>query len=229
VTDETHRAVVPAWHTVVLLLALLGLSLAGARSKNLPFAGAYGRAPGYVLVMVVEWLTVVFIWYGLSLRGVSLHDIIGGAWPRALAVLRDLGIAVAFLVISSLILSGIGHLLKATPNEAIRNALPRSPIEVVLWLLLCLTAGFCEETIFRGYLHRQFAALTRSGAGGVVLQGIAFGAGHGYQGWRYMLIISVFGILFGLLAQWRKSLRPGMLAHALQDGVGGLVGRHFLR
>lgn len=228
-TDETHRAVAPAWHTVVLLLALLGLSLAGARSKNLPFAGAYGRAPGYVLVMVVEWLTVVFIWYGLSLRGVSLHDIIGGAWPRALAVLRDLGIAVAFLVISSLILSGIGHLLKATPNEAIRNALPRSPIEVVLWLLLCLTAGFCEETIFRGYLHRQFAALTRSGAGGVVLQGIAFGAGHGYQGWRYMLIISVFGILFGLLAQWRKSLRPGMLAHALQDGVGGLVGRHFLR
>jgi uncharacterized protein len=229
VTDETHRAVAPAWHTVVLLLALLGLSLAGARSKNLPFAGAYGRAPGYVLVMVVEWLTVVFIWYGLSLRGVSLHDIIGGAWPRALAVLRDLGIAVAFLVISSLILSGIGHLLKATPNEAIRNALPRSSIEVVLWLLLCLTAGFCEETIFRGYLHRQFAALTRSGAGGVVLQGIAFGAGHGYQGWRYMLIISVFGILFGLLAQWRHTLRPGMLAHALQDGLGGLVGRHFLR
>jgi membrane protease YdiL (CAAX protease family) len=229
VTDETHRAVAPAWHTVVLLLALLGLSLAGARSKNLPFAGAYGRAPGYVLVMVVEWLTVVFIWYGLSLRGVSLHDIIGGAWPRALAILRDLGIAVAFLVISSLILSGIGHLLKATPNEAIRNALPRSSIEVVLWLLLCLTAGFCEETIFRGYLHRQFAALTRSGAGGVVLQGIAFGAGHGYQGWRYMLIISVFGILFGLLAQWRHTLRPGMLAHALQDGLGGLVGRHFLR
>lgn len=228
-TDETHRAVAPAWHTVVLLLALLGLSLAGARSKNLPFAGAYGRAPGYVLVMVVEWLTVVFIWYGLSLRGVSLHDIIGGAWPRALAILRDLGIAVAFLVISSLILSGIGHLLKATPNEAIRNALPRSSIEVVLWLLLCLTAGFCEETIFRGYLHRQFAALTRSGAGGVVLQGIAFGAGHGYQGWRYMLIISVFGILFGLLAQWRHTLRPGMLAHALQDGLGGLVGRHFLR
>jgi uncharacterized protein len=181
------------------------------------------------LVMVVEWVTVAFIWYGLSLRGVDLHDIIGGAWPRALAILRDLGISVAFLIISSLILSGLGHLLKAVPNEAIRNALPRSSIEVVLWLLLCITAGFCEETIFRGYLQRQFAALTRSAAGGVVLQGIAFGAGHGYQGWRYMLIISVFGILFGLLAQWRHSLRPGMLAHALQDGIGGLVGRHFLR
>jgi len=228
-TDPTHCAVAPAWHTVVLLLALMGLSLAGSRSQSLPFAGAYGRAPGYVLVMVVEWITIAFIWYGVSLRGFSLHDIIGGAWPRPLVVFRDLGIAVGFLIIASLILNGIGHLLKATPNEAIRNALPRSTIEMVLWVLLSLTAGFCEETIFRGYLQRQFAALTGSATGGIVLQGVAFGAGHGYQGWRYMLVIAVFGILFGLLVKWRHSLRPGMIAHALQDGVGGLLGGHFLR
>jgi uncharacterized protein len=227
--DSSHRAIAPAWHTVVLLLALLGLSLAGARSQNLPFAGTYGRAPGYVLVMIVEWITVAFIWYGVRLQGIRMHDLIGGAWSRPLAILRDLGIAVAFLVISSLILNGIGHLLKATPNEAIRNALPRGGIEVFLWLLLSLTAGFCEETIFRGYLQRQFTALTRSVGGGIVLQALAFGGGHGYQGWKYMLVIAVFGILFGLLAQWRRSLRPGMMAHALQDGVGGLVSRHLLR
>jgi uncharacterized protein len=228
VNNSTHRAVVPAWHTIVLLLALLGLSLAGARSQNLPFAGVYGRAPGYLLVMIVEWVIVVFIWYGVSLRGVRLHDLIGGAWPRPLTILRDLGIAIVFLIIASLILNAIGHLLKAAPNAAIRNVLPRTAIESILWVLLSLTAGFCEETIFRGYLQRQFAALTRSIAGGVVLQAIAFGAGHGYQGWRLMLIIAVFGILFGLLAQWRQSLRPGMMAHALQDGIGGLLGRHSL-
>jgi hypothetical protein len=31
------------------------------------------------------------------------------------------------------------------------------------------------------------------------------------------------GWLLGLLAYWRKSLRPGMLAHGLQDSIGGLV------
>jgi len=207
----------------------MGLSLVGARSQNLPFAGAYGRAPGYILVMIVEWVIVAFIAYGVSLRGLHIRDVIGEAWPRPIAILRDLGIAIVFLIIASLILNGIGHLLKATPNEAIRNALPRTGVEMVLWVLLSLTAGFCEETIFRGYLQRQFAALTRSAAGGIVLQGIAFGGGHGYQGWRYMLIISVFGILFGLLAQWRRSIRPGMMAHAIQDALGGLVGGHFLR
>jgi len=38
-----------------------------------------------------------------------------------------------------------------------------------------------------------------------------------------MLTICVYGCLFGLLARWRGSLRPGMMAHFLQDGVGGLL------
>ena len=38
-----------------------------------------------------------------------------------------------------------------------------------------------------------------------------------------MLVIMVQGWLLGLLAYWRKSLRPGMLAHGLQDAIGGVV------
>jgi membrane protease YdiL (CAAX protease family) len=38
-----------------------------------------------------------------------------------------------------------------------------------------------------------------------------------------VVTIGVYGCLFGLLAAWRKSLRPGMLAHFLQDGIGGLM------
>lgn len=93
--------------------------------------------------------------------------------------------------------------------------------------MLTLTAGFCEEVIFRGYLQRQFGALTRSVAGGIVLQGIAFGASHGYQGWKFMLLISVYGTTFGLLAWWRSSLRPGMIAHFVQDAVGGIVASYL--
>ena len=32
----------------------------------------------------------------------------------------------------------------------------------------------------------------------------------------------MLGSLYGVLAQWRKSLRPGMLAHAWADTYGGL-------
>lgn len=61
-TNSPHRSVAPARHTTVVLFVMLGLSLAGARAGNLPGIGAHGRAPGYVLVMMVEWVVVVFIW-----------------------------------------------------------------------------------------------------------------------------------------------------------------------
>jgi uncharacterized protein len=223
---RANRAVAPAWHTAIVLLAMLGVSLAGALTGNLPGVRAHGRAGSYVLIMMVEWATVAFIGYGVTLRGITMTDLVGGNWARPLAVLRDLAIAVGFLIISALVINGLGYLLKAVPNQAIRNLLPQGPTEVVLYLALTLSAGFCEEVIFRGYLQRQFTALAGA-SGGIALQGIAFGASHGYQGWKFMLIITVFGAMFGLLARWRSSLRPGMIAHFLQDGAGGLLARHF--
>ena len=56
-----------------------------------------------------------------------------------------------------------------------------------------------------------------------MLQGVAFGLAHGYYG-KLMLAIMLHGCLLGLLAYWRKSLLPGILAHGLQDALGGVVG-----
>jgi membrane protease YdiL (CAAX protease family) len=36
--------------------------------------------------------------------------------------------------------------------------------------------------------------------------------------------IACFGALFGLLAMWRGSLRPGMIAHAGGDILSGIFG-----
>jgi hypothetical protein len=36
-------------------------------------------------------------------------------------------------------------------------------------------------------------------------------------------------VLWGKCAYWRRSLRPGMTAHFVQDTVGGLIGRHLLK
>jgi CAAX protease family protein len=229
-TEPRYRAVASAWHTVVVLLVLTAFAFGTGRAGNAsPIGAVHGRVVGYAVIMAFEWALVGFIWLGLALRGVRMADIIGGNWMRPIAVLRDLAIAIGFLLVALGVFNGLGHLLKAVPGAAIRALLPRSPTEVFLYLMVTLTAGFCEETIFRGYLQRQFAALTRAAGGGILLQGIVFGAAHAYQGWKFALMIVVFGWMFGLLAHWRRSLRPGMIAHFLQDGVGGLLTRHFLR
>jgi len=177
----------------------------------------------------MEWLMLAFIWLGLRIRKQRMRILLGENWGGPRQILRDLGIGVLFLVGSNIVLSLISHLLKAAPNAATLALLPHTPAEIAVFSLLTVTAGICEEMIFRGYLQRQFSVFFRSAAAGVVLQGIIFGASHGYQTPKFMLIILVYGVLFGLLAQSRRSLRPGMFAHFLQDLVTGIAAGRFMR
>lgn len=225
----SHQAIAPAWHTVIILVVLLGFSLLSYNRGNLPGVGGYGRVRGYALTMVMEWALTVFMWYGIRRRGVRMRDLVGGRWNSITDFLRDFGIAFSFLIVCGLGVNGlVTFLLGAKTPPSVRNLLPQTPTEIAVFLMLAMTAGFCEEAIFRGYLQRQFAALTRSMSGGILLQGIVFGAAHGYQGWKLMVSIAIFGITFGLMAIWRRSLRPGMIAHFLQDGIGGILGSHLM-
>ena len=231
--DQTPPELVAApWHTVTVLLLLVGIGALSAWSASrLPAGttGGYFRIQSYALVFVWEWLTVAFIAWGVRRRGSGLSSLVGGSWPQASAIFRDLAVAMIFLFGSSVILGALQLAMRATPKAVVREILPQTPLETVLWILLSATAGFCEETIFRGYLQRQLSVFSGNLNAGLVLQGVVFGLCHGYQGVKSAVTIGVYGCLFGMLARWRQSLRPGMMAHFLQDGVGGLVMREILK
>jgi hypothetical protein len=181
------------------------------------------------MVLVWEWLTVAFIAWGVRRRDHPLASLIGGSWATGRAILRDVGIAVLFLIGSSMILGLLQFALRNRPTLAVRNLLPQTALETVVWILLAATAGFCEEIIFRGYLQQQLGCIAHNPIAGLFLQAVAFGVCHGYQGTKSMFVLAVYGCLFGLLARQQRSLRPGMVAHFLQDGVGGLVLREMLK
>lgn len=221
---DVRAPLAPWWHTVLVLLVLAAGSLAGARLHGLPripIAGMNTRVEGYLFALVMEWGMVLIIWLGLRSRGIPVRSVVRGTWGKPTFFLRDLGLAIAFLVIALPCLGIVSRLVRS--NYSPTAMMPRGPAELLLWLLLAATAGFCEELTFRGYLSRQFGAWTDSGVAALLLQGLAFGLAHGYQGWGMMTVITVFGWMFGALAMWRKSLLPGMLAHGIQDSSAGLV------
>lgn len=82
-----------------------------------------------------------------------------------------------------------------------------------------LSAGFVEEFVFRGYLQRQFQGLYGNTVVGSVLQVMVFSLGHYYQGWIRLVPVVLIGTLLTIVALWRKSLVPGMIAHGLGDGL----------
>jgi membrane protease YdiL (CAAX protease family) len=100
---------------------------------------------------------------------------------------------------------------------------PHTWIGLLVFIALSITAGFVEEIIFRGYLQRQIVALSGNIYVGLFASAIIFGAAHGYEGGRRMVLICVLGLMFGVLAWLRKGLRPGMIGHAIFDSFQGVI------
>ena len=75
--------------------------------------------------------------------------------------------------------------------------------------------------MLRGYLQTQVTARLRKVWAGALAQGLVFGVAHAYQGGRRILLIAVYGRLFGALAvylvlRWYRQ-RTGFAA----GGAGG--------
>src|SRR6266850_1625590 len=230
------RPIAPALHTIGLIALLLAVSFSGSERIAISATKPHFRLLLYVSTVVFQWVIVGYVWIGLRRRGTNLRDVIGSGWNTSKNLGSDLLIAIGFSISSVLALAGLKlalGLASFDPGKAVAQMeemkktigfiAPRGAAEVTTFLALTLTAGFCEELIYRGYLQRQFFAWTRNSPLAVIAQGVLFGAAHGYQGWKNMLVIAVYGCMFGALAAWRKSLRPGMIAHTWQDVLTGLT------
>jgi membrane protease YdiL (CAAX protease family) len=221
-----REPIAPWWHTVLVLIPIAVSSVAAWYQHGLPNAQLPDmsfRLSSYITVLLLEWFVVFLIWLALKRRGLLISSLVAGRWETGGAFFRDLGLAVGFLIVVIPLVGLLAHLLGGETSAYLAKMLPMTVLELVVWLACAATAGFCEELIFRGYLTRQFSAWTGSRIWAIVLQGIVFGLAHGYYQ-KLMVVIVIQGWLLGLLAYWRKSLRPGMLAHGLQDGIGGVVG-----
>lgn len=216
------------WHTLLLTVILLGIAVGGALFQTSPIPKtqpAHNVFPLYMAVLASELVLLYAVWMGIRRTGTTLSSLIGGNWRTAQDVLTDILLAIGFWALL-IAVSGAWDRLGSVggPMRSINTLLPREPVEAVAWVLLSIVAGMVEEITFRGYFLRQFEALTQTRWAAVALQAILFGVAHGYQGLTACLKITLIGIMFGVLAVWRKSLRPGVIAHVWTDIASGLLG-----
>jgi uncharacterized protein len=224
------RLIAPAWHTGLLVAIFAGLALSGALFQHQ--AGADPRmlqqhtnmVPLYLSLLAMEWALFLYVRKGVRLTGFSLRELVGGQWTSARSVVVDLSLAIGLWVLWTLIQLIWDRAAGPSHAASIQTLLPQGGVEQVLWVAVSVSAGVCEEIAFRGYFQRQFAALTHSRWIALVLQAALFGISHGYQGIEACAKIALFGLLFGALALWRGSLRPGMAAHAWGDIASGIFG-----
>ncbi|MFL6843564.1 MAG: CPBP family intramembrane glutamic endopeptidase [Allosphingosinicella sp.] len=214
-------------HSLILTAILLAFALAGYAALLRGTAGGAAPKSGsvilYLALLAAEWGLFVYVRMGLKRHGTSLPRLISDRplTVRTLAVDALLGLLLLGLFAGAELL--LSKLLGNGNTALVQTLLVRQASLVPLWMLLAASAGFVEELTFRGYFQRQFGAWLGSPWLGVAAQAVLFGVTHGYQGGVLIVKITLFGILFGLAALLRRSLVPGMVAHAGLDMIGGLA------
>ena len=233
--SHPRRGIAPvaSWiHTSVVVSVFAALALAGAlgharvRVNPASIQPRPNTIPLYLALIAAEWALVLYVRRGVRRTGTTLADLLGGTIDARRRLAPDILLGAALWgvwALIELVSTHWTHWWGASSAATVRPFLAHRPLEILVWIVLSSSAGFAEELVFRGYLQRQFTALTGRASLALVMQAALFGVSHGYQGLGAGARITLFGTLFGLVALWLRRLRPGIIAHALTDIVAGLV------
>ncbi len=184
----------------------------------------------YRRILLIEWAWVAVIGLILPLAPSPLQAI-GLVIPQfngpeqefmlVLVLAGALGLLVPILGL--LVLSRKSpHLARRLQHKLLESGaalLPATSSERRTWVAVALTAGICEELLFRGflllYLAHFFSALPRWGA--MVISAAVFGLAHAYQGWKGVVGTGLLGLGLAFVYVVTGSLLPSMALHALVD------------
>jgi membrane protease YdiL (CAAX protease family) len=176
-------------------------------------------------ILALWFLTACCVWTSRMSR-LALSDL-GERPGNVFRTLVVSGIVVAIV----LLLSGIqkAQKKKASPEQlekalaGVKRLLPKNSTERAIWVVVSITAGLCEEVLYRGWLLILFGAALGSVWLGLLISSILFGIAHAYQGRNAIFGTGVLGAIFGIVFIVSGSLIPGQLLHTAMDLNNGLA------
>jgi membrane protease YdiL (CAAX protease family) len=196
-----------------------------------PSVGPSERISLYSSTIAFQWVAVAIVawraWaHGLGAGQLGLSAL--GGWTPIAAAIGGSGIVATLQWLNLRRIGRMPEQARQRVQALAERILPQSPKERAAFFALAVTAGLCEEFLYRGF---AMAALARSGLppwSGVVISSLLFGAAHLYQGRGGLAGTILLGLLFGVARSMYGSLIPVMAWHTTVDMVAGIAGPLYL-
>lgn len=185
---------------------------------------ARDRLRNWTISIAREWILVaagVVLWMSEDRR----WSVIRLSWPHGWRLIGALTLVLAGLVAYGRALRGI---MRASDPEllSLRHDLgavdivampvPQTGLDLGVFTAGSITAGFCEEFIFRGYLLWVFQPLLGLW-GAAILSILLFATAHGRMGWKAVVMTGAAGTILTLIVLIFDSLWPAIALHAIHD------------
>jgi len=219
---------------VVLVLPIIDCLYIRERAARIRAGQTELRMKLYRSMISVEWIAtivIVALWFLLG-RGAGTLGLIPRLGPLPVV---GYGITVLAFVVMYLQARAV---IGSTENQAafgkqiggLSFLMPRTDAEVRRFDVVSVTAGICEEIVFRGFLTAYFVALFDLPFwGAAILSSIGFGLIHMYQGPFGILKTAMVGGVLATLYGWTGSLWAPILVHAAMDLAAGRMSRAAFR
>jgi len=188
------------------------------------------RRRHYVATIVTEWVMAgVAVWcLGTTAIWSGSAAVLAGrtALGRPLTLIPILLVAGALLTLACKAFfrsfkkpSIRDSYARAISKSSFRFLFPTTVAEIRWFALLSVSAGICEEVVYRSFLINYFfagpfhLALPLAFA----LSAVLFGIAHAYQGWGGIIQTAIYGAVVGLLFLATGSLLLVIVVHTFVD------------
>ncbi len=182
----------------------------------------------YRRIIGEEWLMAIALlagWFALGRGGAAL-----GLVPRS-GALAWVGYGLSALLSTALLIQARSVLQKPEGLASVRDKFgklmflfPHTQSELRAFDAVSVTAGVCEELIFRGYLIAYLVAVFATPFWvAALLSSVFFGFAHAYQGPLGIPRTAAVGGLLALLYGLTGSLWAPMVVHAVMDISSGRI------
>jgi membrane protease YdiL (CAAX protease family) len=218
-------------HALILLLAVVGPIIDWLTMPRIKRScNSATRRRYYLAVILSEWATAgIAVWcIGETTIWSGGKAVVAGTTTlgRPLLIVPILMLGLTFLTLACT------NFLRSIRNPSIRDSyaravakssfrflFPTTSGEIRWFVVLSLTAGICEEIVYRSFLINYFFAgpLHFALPLAFVFSTLLFGIAHVYQGWVGIIQTAITGIILGLLFLATGSLLLVIVVHALVD------------
>jgi membrane protease YdiL (CAAX protease family) len=212
--------IVVPWRGAVRLKKLLALPSVSTKEKLV----LYGST------IAGQWVITGFVAWRALARGLSSSSLGLANYGGPSTILGSLALAAIAGALHWLNLRRVGKSPGKDP-ELMRSLacriFPVNSVELLPYCALAVTAGVCEEFLYRGFAMGVLSRVGFPAWAVVILTAALFGLAHAYQGRSGILGTFVMGILFGVVRLAYDTLVPVMMMHAIVDLVAGIAGPHY--
>jgi len=199
--------------------------------KEMAHVGTMERLTLYASTIAFQWFAVAGVAWRSLARGFSAFQLGLTVRDRTRIFIASIVGAAVIAALQWLNLRRVGKIpieSRGSLQVLAERILSLSTVVLLPYLALAVTAGLCEEFLYRGFAMAVFMRIGFQAWAAVLVSSVLFGLAHSYQGRGGVVMTFLIGLVLGTSRIAYGSLVPAIFWHSAVDVVAGTAGPRYL-